>query len=479
MKISRFFILKSFRAIIVLALLIPFMTIPSEAQSDRSKAKRAKRSELAAENEVLRRKLDSLSAEMSQMRSICVKQNVEVEMPVVQEYKDDGFLRGEGDIEYMDSLLGIWYLHNSNALFEPCVYADSIKYESDVPDSVFISRLAAMNSFITLPYNQTVRNFIVLYAEKMRPRMASMLSLAEFYMPIFEAVLDKYEMPLELKYMAVIESALNPVAVSRAGAKGMWQFMYYAARNYGLAMDSFVDERFDYVKSADAAARYLKDAYKIYGDWNLAISSYNCGPGNVNKAIRRAGSKDFWAVYDFLPRETRGYVPAFVAAMYAFTYYKEHGIVPEPSGMPLQVDTFMINRKLHLRQVAEVTGAPIDVVKSLNPQYINDIIPGNPKSYVLRLPYEYTSTFIEKQDSVYTYKAKELLNPATLKEIESTGASGNRIAYKVKSGDYLGKIASRYRVSVAQIKKWNHLRNDNLRIGQILYIYGRSEPSSK
>lgn len=258
----------------------------------------------------------------------------------------------------------------------------------------------------------------------------------------------------------------------------MWQFMYSTAKIYGLHIDSYVDERLDPFKSADAAARYLQDAYEIFGDWNLAIASYNCGAGNVNKAIRRSGGKRaFWDIYPYLPRETRGYVPAFVGALYAMTYYKEHGIKPEAIEMPVHVDTFKINKMLHLKQVSELVGIPHEEVKNLNPQYTHDVVPGNSREYILRLPYTYTNSFIEHEDSLYTYKADQYLNPATLKKILD-GADGERIVYKVKSGDYLGRIASRYRCSVAQIKKWNGLKNNNLRVGQRLIIYRGGSSSS-
>ena len=307
----------------------------------------------------------------------------------------------------------------------------------------------------------------------MPTKMAKMLALSRYYFPIFEQTMDRYGMPDELKYMAVIESALNPIAVSRAGAKGMWQFMYTTAMNYGLEINSYVDERLDPFKAADAAARYMYDAYRIFGDWNLAISSYNCGAGNVNKAIRRCGgNKDFWSVYEYLPRETRGYVPAFVGAMYAFSYYKEHGIVPDPVQMPAHLDTFQIHRMLHFQQIHDLTGISVDELRNLNPQYVHDIIPGNQKEYILRLPLQYSGKFIEVEDSVYTHRAKELFNPATLQNIASS-SNGNRITYRVKSGDYLGRIASRYHVSDSQLKKCNHLRSNILRVVQILVIYGR------
>ncbi len=295
-------------------------------------------------------------------------------------------------------------------------------------------------------------------------------------MPIFEETFSKYNLPDELKYMAVIESALNPVAVSRAGAKGMWQFMFRTAKLYGLEINSFVDERLDPFKSADAAARYLTDSYNVFGDWNLAISSYNCGSGNINKAIRRNGGKrDFWSVYDYLPRETRGYVPAFVGAMYAIHYSKEYGLTPANMQMPAQLDTFEIHKNLHFKQISELVGISVDELRNLNPQYIKDVIPGDSKTYILRIPYNYSSDFVAHEDSIYTYKASEYLNPQTLvddsKRSSGETYSGGTITYKVKKGDTLGKIAAKYHVTVNQLKKWNHLRSTNLSIGQKIRIY--------
>lgn len=444
--------------------------------------KKVSRQELLEENRRMRSMLDSLMQELDALRDTAY-----VEDGYVENGRSFSLLDGVAPETYSqevtDSLLNIWYLHRQAKNIREGNYdMDSVKFTSDVPDKVFIERLSRMNSFITLPYNETVRNYIILYAEKMPSKMSKMLALASYYFPIFEETLAKYGMPDELKYMAVIESALNPVAVSRAGAKGMWQFMYTTAKNYGLIINSYVDERLDPFKAADAAARYMYDSYRIFGDWNLAISSYNCGAGNVNKAIRRCGgSKDFWAVYDYLPRETRGYVPAFVGAMYAFTYYKEHGIVPDQIQMPAHLDTFQIRRMLHFQQIHDLTGISLEELRNLNPQYIHDIIPGNEREYVLRLPLKYSGKFIEVEDSVYNHRAKELFSPSTLQNVaasESAAGTG-KITYRVKSGDYLGRIASRYHVTVAQLKKWNHLRSNNLRVGQVLVIYGKgSAPAS-
>ena len=450
---------------------LTFTTVPASA-ADREKPK--SRKELARENARMREVLDSLISELENVRSKAVHH--------IPEQADEGGLAIEGllpedyTLDVTDSLLSLWYVHKSMLKGDTVSFnMDSVHFRSSVTDKEYLQRLADMNSFITLPFNETVRNYIILYSEKMPTKMSSMLALSQYYFPIFEEIFDRYGLPKELKYMAVIESAFNPVAVSRAGAKGMWQFMYNTAKMYGLTINSFVDERLDPVKSADAAARYMRDAYRIFGDWNLAISSYNCGSGNVNKAMRRSGSREFWPVYNYLPRETRGYVPAFVGAMYAFTYYREHGLVPEADSMPVQVDTFHIRRMLHFQQVSALTGVSVEMLKKLNPQYVHDIVPGTAKEeYVLRLPYQYTSKFIENEDSVYAYNAKEYFSPATLQNIAVSGsASSQRIAYKVKSGDYLGRIASRYHVTVKQIMEWNHLRNTNLRVGQVLYIYGK------
>ena len=432
------------------------------------------KAELVKENSSLRKELDSLKAELERYRlELAYADSVAAEMAPVFEEDTNAVLAPEDyTAEISDSLLNIWYAHKlaSDESIEE-YDMDSVRFKSDVPDEVYINRIKAMNSFITLPYNDIVKNYIILYSEKMPTKMSHILGLCEYYMPIFQETFNRYDMPEELKAMAVIESALNPLAVSRVGAKGMWQFMYNMAIHYGLKINSFVDERFDPVKSAEAAAKYLMDSYRIFGDWNLAIASYNCGAGNVNKAIRRSGGKrEFWDIWPYLPRETRGYVPAFVGALYTMTYYKEHGLKPESVNMPVHVDTFKINKMLHLRQISELTGAPIEDLKNLNPQYRHEIIPGNEREYILRLPYNYTNAFIDCEDSVYRHKADVYFNPTTIKKIKD-GGDGERIVYRVKSGDYLGRIASKYRVSVNQIKRWNNLKSNNIRVGQKLVIY--------
>ena len=376
----------------------------------------------------------------------------------------------------VDSLLADWHNRNYIMLDTNCVASNT---NPTFSDSAYIDRLSRIPSVIEMPYNAIVRRYIDQYATRSRKTVAYMLGASNFYMPIIEEIFDEHGIPLELKAMAVIESAMNPQAVSRAGAKGMWQFMYSTAKIYGLDIDSFVDERLDPVESAHAAAEYLKDAYRIFGDWNLAIASYNCGAGNVNRAIRRSGGRRaFWDIYPYLPRETRGYVPAFVGALYTMTYYREHGIQPEAVEMPAHVDTFRINRMLHFKQVTELVGVPLQDLKNLNPQYKHDIIPGNEKEYILRIPYSFTNAFIDHEDSLYAYKAGEYFNPVVIKKIKD-GGDGERIIHRVRSGDVLGKIAIRYHVTVSQIKRWNNLRSDNIRIGQRLVIYrGGKGPST-
>ena len=453
--------------------------------------RRHSRENMQAIIDSLQRVIDALQNELNQRDSI------ENDMLNLIQEEEAALPEDDYTVEKTDSLLNMWYLQNQisrQAEYESFndledigeFNSDSVRFTTNVPDSVLVERLKRMNSFITLPFNPIVKNYMILYSEKNVAKMKRILSLRDYYFPIFEDILSKYDMPLELKYMAVIESALNPVARSRAGARGIWQFMYRTGRQYGLRINSFVDERLDVVKAADAAARYMSDAYSIFGDWALAISSYNCGPGNVNKAIRRAGGRrDFWSIYPYLPRETRGYVPAFVGAMYAMTYYREYGIEPNPSPMPAHTDTFVINRNLHFGQISDLIGVPIDDLRELNSQYIHDIVPGNESPYVLKLPYQYTASFLDCQDTVYTHLADSLLSPQILKSVETgtvadrgTGG-GNVIRYRVRSGDYLGRIASRYHVSVRQIMNWNHLRSNNIRVGQVLTIYqGGAAPAA-
>ena len=461
--------------ILAAALTVVFISSTAFASDNNRKDERT-RTRLKDQNKRLQEMVDSLQLELARYRDE-LHYSDSIANKMMSLYEENN--QEDYTVEVSDSLLNIWYSHKMASDNEVEVYdMDSIRFESNVPDEVYIERIKKMNSFISLPYNEIVKNYIILYSEKMPTKMSHILGLCQYYMPIFEDIFNQYDIPQELKAMAVIESAMNPLAVSRAGAKGMWQFMYSTAKMYGLHIDSFVDERLDPVKSAEAAAQYLQDSYEIFGDWNLAIASYNCGAGNVNKAIRRSGGKRaFWDIWPYLPRETRGYVPAFVGALYTMTYYKEHGIRPEAIGIPAHIDTLKINKQLHLRQVSDLTAAPLEELKNLNPQYRHDIIPGESREYILRIPYEYTNAFIEYEDSVYRHKAEEYFNPVTIKKIKD-GADGERIVYRVKNGDYLGRIASRHRCTVAQIKRWNNLSSNNIRVGQRLIIYRGGSSSS-
>lgn len=467
---------------IAITILLLLAGLQVQAQSFADWFRGPTRKEMNAENGRLRARIDSLQFLVDSLEQS--RNDIEAELLAIIEGNSpeaDDLEMPEYTPEVTDSLLHLWYKNSFAGDFDAITEydMDSVRFTSDIPDSEIEKRLAEMNSFISLPYNDVVKNYIILYSEKMRTQMGRVIGLSQYYFPLFEEAFVRYGIPVELKYMAIVESMLNPVARSRAGASGMWQFMYSTARSYGLEINSYVDERLDVEKSVDAAARYLRDAYKIFGDWTLAISSYNCGAGNVSKAIRRAGgSRDFWSIYPFLPRETRGYVPAFVGAMYAMTYYKEYGIVPQEVGMPAKVDTFEIRRNLHFDQISAVVGVPEQDLENLNPQYLHDIIPGSSHSYILKLPYIWTGAFVETdRDSLYCYKADSLMSSRIQKEVSDAVKNNGRVAYRVRSGDYLGKIASRYGVTVSQIKSWNNLRSSNIRVGQILYIYARKTPA--
>ena len=276
---------------------------------------------------------------------------------------------------------------------------------------VYIDRLRRLPTVIEMPYNEVVQKFIDRYSGRLRHSVSYMLGAANFYVPIFEEALEAYDLPLELKYLPVIESALNPKAVSRVGAAGLWQFMLTTGKQYGLEVNSLVDERRDPVKASYAAAHYLKDLYKIFGDWHLVIASYNCGPENVNKAIHRSGGKkDYWQIYPYLPRETRGYVPAFIAANYVMNYYSQHNICAMRTKLPAKADTIMVDRNVHLEQIAAVLELDIDMLRTLNPMYRRDVVPGLTKPSAIKMSVNDVTRFIDNQDSIYNYNASELLS---------------------------------------------------------------------
>lgn len=453
-----------------------------------SQAYAQSKKELLKENEKLRRTIDSLQKMLDEtvIEISDTTTNADTINPGNLSFLDSDVYENLSPEANQDSLLSIWYLQRqlATANLPGDMDVDNANYKSDIPDEVYIENIKKMNSYITLPYNNIVKNYIILYTEKMPKRAAMMLGLSSYYFPIFENIFDKYGLPKELAAMAIIESALNPFAVSSANAKGMWQFIYSAARQYNLEIDSYIDERFDPEKSCDAAARYLKDAYTIYGDWALAISSYNCGSGNVNKAIRRAGSKDFWAIYPYLPRETRGYMPSFVGALYMTKYYKNYNIIPDKVSMPAHVDTFMVHKNLHFEQLQEVIGIPVEETRKLNPQYLKDIIPGTEKGLILRLPYNYTAAFVDNEKTIYNYKDSIFFNPILYSGYKSSQEGGSRIYHKVRKGQTLASIAKKYGVTVAQIKDWNNIsaRTKTVKTGRTLVIFKNavttSQPSS-
>lgn len=401
--------------------------------------------------------------------------NVTTELQVDSLFKAqlvDSLIATPEEVENMlGNLLNDWV-----QAYEKETDCDTTALLPNYPDSVYIARLSALPYVMEMPYNDKVRSFIDLYVVRRRQQLSRLLGLSEYYFPIFEEALNRYGLPLELKNLPIIESALNPTIISRAGAAGLWQFMVATGRMYGLEINSLIDERCDPIKSTDAACRYLKDLYAIYGDWHLVIAAYNCGPGNVNKAIRRAGGKrDYWAIYPYLPRETRGYVPIFIGANYATNYYCEHNVCPQDIDMPLLIDTIHTNKRMHLQQVAHVLDIPIELLRNLNPQYRRDILPGG-KYYTLCLPVQYAELFIVKENEVLAYKADELINNRRAEidlaqKSSHTYGSGNVIYYKVRSGNTLGGIAQKYRVSVSQLKRWNNLKGTTIRIGQTLRIY--------
>lgn len=350
-------------------------------------------------------------------------------------------------------------------------------------DSVYMQRLYNLPTIMELSYNSVVRSYIEMYTNRRRDLVSYMLSLGDYYYPMFEEALDRYNLPLELKYLPVIESALNPVAVSRMGATGLWQFMLQTGKQYQLEVNSLVDERRDPYKATEAAAKYLHDLYQIYGDWNLVIAAYNCGPGNVNKAIARSGGrKDYWEIYYNLPRETRGYVPAFIAANYVMNYHNDHRICPQETANELiALDTVHVENEIHFKQISEVLNIPMEQIRRYNPQFKRDIIPGNHKSYALVLPTQEMYAFIHNKDVIVNHnKSLYLTNrKQTLHNLADGVASNGDVLntyYRVKKGDTLGGIARRNGTTVAQLQRMNGMRNTRLSIGKRLVVKQTIQP---
>lgn len=370
----------------------------------------------------------------------------------------------------LDEIVHNWYL--TNAQLGDCRKDTGLVLGNK---ELYIERLQKLPYVMEMPYNDIVKKFIEMYLQK-PDKVEYMLGLGQtYYFPMFEEALERYGVPLELKYLPVIESALNARATSRAGAAGLWQFMVPTGRLYGLEVNSLVDERRDPLKASDAAARYLRDLYNIYQDWHLVIAAYNCGPGNVAKATRYAGGgkKDYWQIYPYLPSETRSYVPIFIAANYVMNYYREHNMCPMQPTVTVATDTIMVDKRINLQQVSELLNISLDELRFLNPQYRQDIVPGNIKPYPLVLPFNQLSAYIDNRDTIPLHRAAELVaNRAEVQPAQYNPSSDGRVTYyKVRSGDTLGGIAARYHCTVNQIKRWNGLRGSMIRIGQRLKIY--------
>lgn len=383
----------------------------------------------------------------------------------------------------------------------------NINTDCNMPDvnpvyskEVYKERLARIPSVIELPYNDVVQKFIDRYSGRLRRSVSIMLGAQNFYMPTFEEALESYGLPLELKYLPVIESALNPNAVSHVGATGLWQFMLATGKQYGLEINSLVDERRDPVRASYAAAHYLRDLYKIFGDWNLVIAAYNCGPENINKAIHRSnGATDYWQIYPYLPKETRGYVPAFIAANYIMNYYCDHNICPMQANLPGKTDTVVVSRDVHFEQVAQVLGMEIDQIKQLNPQYRRNIVNGSTRPMALRLPATLVGKFIDNEDSIYAYRPDVLLAKRTEVEVNddvpsysrrsssssrSKSSSSRKSRSKgkkgkknkggrnvtIRQGDTLSDIARRNGTTVNKLKKLNKISGSSIRAGKKLRI---------
>lgn len=377
----------------------------------------------------------------------------------------------------LDSLVNSWYVKLALA-DNPGLLSDDTTVVM-FSDSIYKERLGKINTIIKLPYGSIIRNHIHVYTVRKRELFRAIMGLKDYYFPMIEDIFDSYGIPAELKYMAVIESALNPNAVSRVGATGLWQFMYSTGRAYGLTINSVVDERRDPVKATHAAARYMKDLYGIYKDWILVIAAYNCGPGNVNKAIRRSGNKrDYWEIYYRLPRETRGYIPGYVAATYAVNYYDLHKIRPLPLNFPVATDTIMINKDIHLTQISEVMKIPAGELRALNPQYRTGLVPGSSKPQSLTLPVSHLGDFIDLNDTIRGYKpdvyltnSVRLVDPSRSTYLPADVKGRTKLIYKVREGDNLGFISEWYRVGLSDLRYWNNIYRNTIRIGQNLVIY--------
>ena len=393
----------------------------------------------------------------------------------------------EGMTYDADSLLQEW---NARKYLVPDTNCENPDVNPVFEKDVYVDRLRRIPAVMELAYNDVVQKFIDQYSGHLRRSVSYMLGACNFYVPIFEEALDMYSLPLELKYLPVIESALDPRAVSHAGAVGLWQFMLDTGKRYGLEVNSLIDERRDPIKSSYAAAHYLSDLYAMFGDWNLVIAAYNCGPNAVNKAIHRAGgSRDYWAIYPYLPRETRGYVPAFIAANYIMNYYCEHNICPMKTKVPVSTDTVMLSRDVHFDQIAAVCGVDPEELRTLNPQYRTGLIPGSIRPMTLCLPHAEITAFIDNEDSVYNYRKDELLarraevlvnasvapepgeqrRKTTTKKKRTTRRSSRKYV-TIRSGQTLSELAKRHGTTVSKLRRLNGIKGSNIRAGKRIRV---------
>lgn len=393
----------------------------------------------------------------------------------------------EGMTYDADSLLQEW---NARKYLVPDTNCENPDVNPVFEKDVYVDRLRRIPAVMELAYNDVVQKFIDQYSGHLRRSVSYMLGACNFYVPIFEEALDMYSLPLELKYLPVIESALDPRAVSHAGAVGLWQFMLDTGKRYGLEVNSLIDERRDPIKSSYAAAHYLSDLYAMFGDWNLVIAAYNCGPNAVNKAIHRAGgSRDYWAIYPYLPRETRGYVPAFIAANYIMNYYCEHNICPMKTKVPVSTDTVMLSRDVHFDQIAAVCGVDPEELRTLNPQYRTGLIPGSIRPMTFCLPHAEITAFIDNEDSVYNYRKDELLarraevlvnasvapepgeqrRKTTTKKKRTTRRSSRKYV-TIRSGQTLSELAKRHGTTVSKLRRLNGIKGSNIRAGKRIRV---------
>ncbi|EAQ39682.1 membrane-bound lytic murein transglycosylase D [Dokdonia sp. MED134] len=378
------------------------------------------------------------------------------------------------DMRWRQELARMDLYDSINAIRNSQTYLPEVRLE--LPTDTLKKRLAAINARtpFNVEYNPSLESVINRYLKRHKPTMEKLMAVSQFYFPMFEERLDRYDIPLEMKYLAIVESALRPRAKSRVGATGLWQFMFATGKMFDLEVNSYVDDRMDPIAATEAACAYLSQLYNIHGDWDLALASYNSGPGNVSKAIRRSGGyKNYWNIRQNLPRETAGYVPAFLATMYLFEYADEHGYTPEKAPVNyFATDTIHVKQTIALDQVSSIVGVPLEIVQFLNPQYKLDIIPViENKKYYVRLPIESVGKFVQNEAAIYAFAKAEL--DKREKPLPEVLAASSQVRYRVRSGDYLGKIANKYGVRVSQIKKWNNLRSNALKIGQRLTIYPR------